>query len=83
MVKQWEAAELPLNLTTEGRGRPRIILEPGKAIRRQVSSKTTSNIYEKTFQQQGRPDYHAAVRTVDGVRYLYIWRDPLPEGDTQ
>ncbi|GEM_PF-6713437 len=57
-------------------GRPRLELAPGQKRYRVVGPRFSSD-YEFRFQAQGRTDYHACVRTVDGERRLYIWRDEV------
>lgn len=84
---QWETAEsVPERSKGHGRSSGRrpgswqIELAPGQVNRRTVPAGTRSvGNYNRNFIKQGRTDYHAAIRTVDGVRYLYIWRDPAPE----
>ena len=69
----WEQAEeVP---PAKRRGRSRLELAPGEVRRRIHPKPGTSSNYNVMFRQQGRTDYHAANRTVDNVRYLYIWRD--------
>lgn len=58
-------------------GRPRITLNPGEMRMRAVGETTSGGTYKRQFARDGRTDYHAAIRTVDGVRYLYIWRDAI------
>ena len=57
-----------------------ITLAPGQIIRRVVRDNASSSAYNALFSRTGRTDYHATSRTVESVNYLYIWRDPLPEG---
>ena len=61
------------------KSRPSIMLEPGE-IRRRPFPGNIGNGYGSNFKRRGLTDYHAAIRTIDGQSYLYIWRDPLPEG---
>ena len=73
-MKQWETVtEIP----EPAKGRlDRIFLEPGQ-IKRSPCGRSTAAGYQTSFKKQGRTDYHAIQRTVDGIRYLYIWRDPI------
>ena len=57
-----------------------IVLEPGEIRRRETNTTGAASSLTKDFKEQGRVDYHAVQRKVDGVLYVYIWRDLLPEG---
>lgn len=59
-----------------GVGRPVVLLlQPGEIRWRVAGPKETAGGYIKNFNETGRLDYHAGIRTVDGQRRLYIWRD--------
>lgn len=63
---------------TNAIGRPRLLLEPGQIIRMELFSATANgSSHNKRFYEQERYDYHASVKTVNGKRWLYIWRDPV------
>ena len=81
-MKEWEkVAAIP----DRGHGKNRlkngvpdsyqIELKPGEIIRRPDTVNGSQSTYNHSFAAQGRTDYHAVSRTVDGVRYLYVWRD--------
>lgn len=81
MKATWETAtEIPRirGRGTYSRSTRRLQIEPGQIIRRPVIN-STGGQYTSAFKRQGRTDLHVATRTVDGQRWLYIWRDPLPE----
>ena len=76
-LTQWETVD---SIPTSMKGRAHmLILEPGQIIRRVAKGTGGPQAWLK-----GKPaDYHGARRTVAGVAYHYIWRDPLPEGALQ
>ena len=80
-MSSWETVE-SLPPSNYGAPHEKIILGAGEIRRRLVKGGSTAGNYNTAFKKQGRNDYHAASRTVDGVRYLYIWRDPLPQKET-
>lgn len=61
----------------------RFELAPGEVVRKVVKSNSTATGLTSNFKRQGRTDYHAGMRTIDGVRYVYIWRDPIKETDRE
>ena len=72
MSIEWETVT---SLPKRSSGRPRLTLEPGQMVRRPVGNKGQASSYNKRFKSAGRTDYHAYLRIVDGVSYLYIVRD--------
>ena len=76
-MKDYEKVDvLPPPVQTTPKSK-RIVLAPGEILRRPVTSASSGGNYQAAFLSQGRPDYHAATRTVDGIKYLYLWRDPI------
>lgn len=73
---KWEAVtEIP----PTGRGNKAIELQPGEKRRIATLHVYSAGNYLASFRKQGKTDYHAVTRKIDGVVYIYIWRDPIEE----
>ena len=75
-MTEWEKVDAVPTTKTHGGGNPKLRLAPGEVIRRVVAPQRSAGTYSSRFRKYGQHDYHSIRRTVDGVAYIYIWRDP-------
>ena len=79
-MRDWETVDSVPARVRPGRDGAILTLKPGQIVRRVVIGKSGGG--NNVWMARKGPDYHSGQRTVDGQRYLYIWRDPLPGGES-